>query len=123
MAFEYLAQYITFNSITEMDRAIDNYMASHYYNLTESERTILFKLASHSLEHTGACHLKASTIAESLKISTKTVYRSIKKLTELGIIEKNTKYKIKRNKRSEYLSYFTLCPIERVSTRDSPRSE
>ncbi|MGE7597556.1 helix-turn-helix domain-containing protein [Lysinibacillus fusiformis] len=32
--------------------------------------------------------LKASTIATSLEISTKTVYRSMKKLSELGIIEK-----------------------------------
>jgi len=63
-------------------------MAVHYYDLTESERAIVFKLASHSLEHTGVCHLKASTIAAALEISTKTVYRSMKKLAELGIIEK-----------------------------------
>ncbi|WP_418301268.1 helix-turn-helix domain-containing protein [Lysinibacillus fusiformis] len=88
MAFEYLAQYITFNSVTDMDKSVEDHMAVHYYDLTESERAIVFKLASHSLEHTGVCHLKASTIASSLEISTKTVYRSMKKLTELGIIEK-----------------------------------
>ncbi|MFJ6265572.1 helix-turn-helix domain-containing protein [Lysinibacillus xylanilyticus] len=88
MAFEYLAQYITFDSVTDMDKSVEDHMAVHYYDLTESERAIVFKLASHSLEHTGVCHLKASTIATSLEISTKTVYRSMKKLTELGIIEK-----------------------------------
>ena len=88
MAFEYLAQYITFDSVTEMDKSVEDHMVVHYYDLTESERAIVFKLASHSLEHTGVCHLKASTIATSLEISTKTVYRSMKKLTELGIIEK-----------------------------------
>ncbi|SCX38295.1 helix-turn-helix domain-containing protein [Lysinibacillus fusiformis] len=88
MAFEYLAQYITFNSVADMDKSVEDHMSVHYYNLTESERAIVFKLASHSLEHTGVCHLKASTIASSLEISTKTVYRSMKKLTELGIIEK-----------------------------------
>ncbi|WP_285397667.1 helix-turn-helix domain-containing protein [Lysinibacillus sp. fls2-241-R2A-57] len=88
MAFEYLAQYTTFDSITDMDTAVENHMAAHYYDLTESERAIVFKLASHSLEHPGVCHLKASTIAASLEISAKTVYRSIKKLVELGIIEK-----------------------------------
>ncbi|OXS76471.1 helix-turn-helix domain-containing protein [Lysinibacillus sp. KCTC 33748] len=71
-----------------MDKSVEDHMAAHYYDLTESERAIVFKLASHSLEHTGVCHLKASTIAASLEISTKTVYRSMKKLTELGIIEK-----------------------------------
>lgn len=88
MAFEYLAQYITFDSVTDMDKSVEDHMAVHYYELTESERAIVFKLASHSLEHPGVCHLKASTIAASLEISTKTVYRSMKKLDELGIIEK-----------------------------------
>ncbi|MBG9692634.1 hypothetical protein ABD91_17755 [Lysinibacillus sphaericus] len=88
MAFEYLAQYITFDSVADMDKSVEDHMAVHYYDLTESERAIIYKLASHSLEHTGVCHLKASTIAAALEISTKTVYRSMKKLTELGIIEK-----------------------------------
>ncbi|AVK95628.1 helix-turn-helix domain-containing protein [Lysinibacillus sphaericus] len=88
MAFEYLAQYTTFDSIADMDKSVEDHMAVHYYDLTESERAIVYKLASHSLEHTGACHLKASTIAEALEISTKTVYRSVKKLESLGIIEK-----------------------------------
>ncbi|WP_025219650.1 helix-turn-helix domain-containing protein [Lysinibacillus varians] len=88
MAFEYLAQYITFDSVADMDKSVEDHMAVHYYDLTESERAIVYKLASHSLEHTGACHLKASTIADALEISTKTVYRSVKKLEALGIIEK-----------------------------------
>ena len=88
MAFEYLAQYTTFESIADMDTAVENHMATHYYDLTESERAIVFKLASHSLENPGACHLKAATIAAALEISTKTVYRSVKKLEDLGIIEK-----------------------------------
>ncbi|RDV27673.1 helix-turn-helix domain-containing protein [Lysinibacillus capsici] len=88
MAFEYLAQYITFDTVAEIDRSVENHIAAHYYDLTESERAIVFKLASHSLEHPGVCHLKAATIATSLEISTKTVYRSMKKLAELGIIEK-----------------------------------
>ena len=88
MAFEYLAQYTTFDSVADMDKSVEDHMAVHYYDLTESERAIVYKLASHSLEHTGACHLKASTIADALEISTKTVYRSVKKLESLGIIEK-----------------------------------
>ncbi|WP_324730286.1 helix-turn-helix domain-containing protein [Lysinibacillus fusiformis] len=88
MAFEYLAQYITFNSVADMDKSVEDHMVVHYYELTESERAIIYKLASYSLEHAGVCHLKASTIAAALEISTKTVYRSMKKLSELGIIEK-----------------------------------
>jgi len=88
MAFEYLAQYETFESIADMDKSVEEHMAAHYYELTESERAIVFALASRSLAYPGACHLKAATIAAALEISTKTVYRSVKKLEELGIIEK-----------------------------------
>ncbi|MBL3729261.1 helix-turn-helix domain-containing protein [Lysinibacillus sp. HST-98] len=95
MAFEYLAQYTTFNSVADMDKSVEDHMAVHYYDLTESEREILFKLASHSLEYPGVCHLKASTIAASLEISTKTVYRAISKLESLGIIKKETTVKSK----------------------------
>ena len=95
MAFEYLAQYTTFESIADMDTAVENHMAVHYYDLTESERAIVFKLASHSLENPGACHLKAATIAAALEISTKTVYRAISKLESLGIIKRQKTTKVK----------------------------
>ena len=94
-AFEYLAQYETFNSVHEMDRHIEQHIQQHFYELTESERAIVYKLASHALNYPGACHLKASTIAESLEISTKTVYRAIKKLEQLQIIKKETTTKEK----------------------------
>ncbi|MEK5330235.1 helix-turn-helix domain-containing protein [Lysinibacillus sp. FSL W8-0992] len=95
MAFEYLATYKTFDSIADMDTAVEEHMAAHYYDLTESERAIVFKLASHALEHPGACHLKAATIAAALEISTKTVYRAITKLESLEIIKKETTVKSK----------------------------
>ncbi|MEK4495077.1 helix-turn-helix domain-containing protein [Ureibacillus sp. FSL W8-0352] len=88
MAFEYLAQYTTFTSVEEMDQHVEKHIQAHYYVLTKSERAIVFKLASHSLQYPGASHLKAETIADSLGISTKTVYRAIKKLESLGIIKK-----------------------------------
>jgi predicted transcriptional regulator len=78
-----------------MDTAVEEHIAAHYYDLTESERAIVFKLASHALEYPGACHLKAATIAAALEISTKTVYRAITKLESLGIIKKETTVKSK----------------------------
>ena len=83
MAFEYLAQYETFDSVQEMNQHVEEHIQQQYYELTESERAIVYKLASHSLNYPGVCHLKASTIADSLEISTKTVYRAIKKLESL----------------------------------------
>ncbi|WP_333880122.1 helix-turn-helix domain-containing protein [Lysinibacillus capsici] len=95
MAFEYLSTYKTFKSVADMDSAVEEHIAAYYYDLTESERAIVFKLASHSLEHPGACHLKAATIAAALEISTKTVYRAISKLESLGIVKKETTVKSK----------------------------
>lgn len=94
-AFEYLSQYETFNSVQEMDQHVEQHIQQHYYDLTESERAIVYKLASHALNYPGACHLKAATIAASLEISTKTVYRAISKLESLGIIKKHETTKVK----------------------------
>lgn len=88
MAFEYLEQYSTFDSVADMDAAVEDHIQQHYFDLTESERAIVFTLASRSLMYPGASHLKAETIADQVGVSTKTVYRSIKKLVELNIIEK-----------------------------------
>ncbi|AMQ06522.1 MULTISPECIES: helix-turn-helix domain-containing protein [Sporosarcina] len=88
MAFEYLAAYKTFESVADMDKSVEDHIAANYFDLTESERAIVFKLASRSLMYPGGSHLKAETFADQVGISTKTVYRSIKKLAELGIIEK-----------------------------------
>lgn len=95
MAFEYLATYTTFETVADMDQHVEEHIQQHFYELTETERAIVYKLASHSLNYPGVCHLKASTIADSLEISTKTVYRAISKLESLGIIKKQTTTKEK----------------------------
>lgn len=94
--FDYLEQYATFQSVEDMDKSVEDHMAEHYFNLTESERAIVFMLASRSLAYPGACHLKADTIATKLNISAKTVYRAVKKLNELGIIKKVTTIRDKK---------------------------
>lgn len=88
MAFEYLAAYATFKSVADMDKSVEDHMRVHRLDLTASERAIVFALAGRSLMFPGASHLKAETIANAVEVSTKTVYRSIKKLVDLCIIEK-----------------------------------
>ncbi|TQR26958.1 helix-turn-helix domain-containing protein [Lysinibacillus sphaericus] len=88
MAFEYLATYKTFESIADMDKSVEDHIAAHYYDLTESERAIVIALSQRSLMYPGASHLKAETIAEATGTSRSTVMRAIKKLVELNIIEK-----------------------------------
>ncbi|MED4553920.1 conserved phage protein [Lysinibacillus capsici] len=93
-----------------MDTAVEEHIAAHYYDLTESERAIVFKLASHSLEHPGACHLKAATIAAALEISIKTVYRAISKLESLGIVKKETTVKSKGGQGAASTLFALQCP-------------
>lgn len=119
MAFEYLKQYIAFQSIDEMDKEVDKHIQVHYYNLTASQRSILYKIASHSLDYPGACHLKASTIATALEISTKTVYRAIKKLESLSIIKKETTV---RGKGGQGANIFIILPCN-VPPKMSEREE
>ncbi|MCL1696545.1 helix-turn-helix domain-containing protein [Lysinibacillus sp. BPa_S21] len=118
-AFEYLAQYETFNSVKEMDQHVEQHIQRHFYNLTESERAIVYKLASHSLEYPGACHLKAATIATSLEISTKTVYRTISKLESLGIIKKQITTKEKGG-RGANIYIILSYQLEECGSTDKP---
>lgn len=84
MVFDYLKTYETFNTVAEMDEAVAQHLAAN--DLTESERNVIVRIAQSALAYPGAAHLKAKTIADSVGISTKTVYRSVKKASELGIL-------------------------------------
>ncbi len=86
--FDYLASYVTFESVQEMDEQVELHIRKNFYDLTESDKEVLYKIASHSLDYPGACHLKAQTIGEALEISVRTVFRSLKHLEELQIIQR-----------------------------------
>lgn len=118
MVFEYLKQHSTFDSVAEMDKSVEDHIAAHYYDLTSSERAIVFTIASRSLMYPGASHLKAETIADQVGVSTKTVYRSIKKLSELGIIEKVPGRKLNGIKGASIYRILPNVPSE-VSQRET----
>lgn len=116
--FEYLSQYATFDSVADMDENVEEHIAAHYYDLTDSERETVYHLASRALAYPGACHLKAQTIADNVGVSTKTVYRSVKKLTELGIIEKVPGTKLNGIKGASIYRILPNVPSE-VSQRET----
>jgi Fe2+ or Zn2+ uptake regulation protein len=80
----YLAKYKTFNSIQELNHHVDQYRQQ----TTETEFRILWKISNYAVKYIGAAHLKASTLADALGVSTKTIYRTLKSLAKKGIIEK-----------------------------------
>lgn len=119
MAFEYLVEYATFGSVEDMDANVQQHINKYRLDLTVSERAIVFALAGRSLMYPGASHLKADTIAKAVGVSTKTVYRSIKKLVELNIIEKVPQSKLNGIKGASIYKILTFdqsVPLE-VSKR------
>lgn len=84
MPFDYLKSYQTFTSITEMDEVVAGQLSRHV--LTQAECAVLLRIAQSALKYPGAAHLKACTIAASINVSTKTVYRAVKRLAALKII-------------------------------------
>ena len=93
MAFEYLAQYTTFESVDDMDNQINERIKTLRFDLTKSERAIIFAIKSHCLDYPGACHLKNETIAAEVGVSLITVSRAISKLVKFGIIGKANRSK------------------------------
>lgn len=93
MAFEYLAAYATFVSVEDMDNQINERIKEDRFNLTKSERAIVFAIKSHCLDYPGACHLRNETIAKEVGVSLITVSRAIKKLVDLKIIGKANRSK------------------------------
>lgn len=118
--FSYLSEYKTFDSVEEMNEQVIQHIEKHFLNLTKSEIKVLLKLSQHSLRYTGACHLKADTIADDLNISRKTVWRSTKKLSELGVIEIVASVKMNGIKGA---NIYRILPCPTMSEREKLQRE
>ncbi|WP_262177393.1 helix-turn-helix domain-containing protein [Saccharococcus sp. Marseille-Q5394] len=83
----YLKEYSRFNTIKEMDAAAEQHVNTHWDELTKSDRQVLDIIRRYSVKY-GAAHLKHGTIEDATGKSNVTVRRAIRKLVNLGIIEK-----------------------------------
>ncbi|WP_369622601.1 helix-turn-helix domain-containing protein [Bacillus cereus] len=86
-----LRKYQSFNSITEMDNSISEYLSA--YKLKESEYTVLWKLACYSCKFIGVSYLKVDSLADLTGYSKRTIQRAFKVLSELGIITRINQFK------------------------------
>ena len=86
-----LRKYQSFNSITEMDNSISEYLS--VYELKESEYTVLWKLACYSCKFIGVSYLKVDSLADLTGYSKRTIQRALKVLSELGIITRINQFK------------------------------
>ena len=103
--FHYLKPYASFSSVQQMDEHVDKHIQFH--DLTKSEQAILRAISQHALATPGAAHLKAKTIAEKLQISTKTVYRAVKKFESFAIVKKLSQTKMNGIKGA---NIYVICP-------------
>lgn len=79
-----LRKYQSFNSITEMDSSIAEYLSM--YKLKESEYTVLWKLACYSCKFIGVSYLKVDSLADLTAYSKRTIQRVLKCLSELALL-------------------------------------
>ncbi|MEH6934570.1 helix-turn-helix domain-containing protein [Bacillus sp. JJ783] len=86
-----LRKYQSFNSITEMDNSISEYLS--VYKLKESEYTVLWKLACYSCKFIGVSYLKVDSLADLTGYSKRTIQRALKVLSELRIITRINQFK------------------------------
>lgn len=86
-----LRKYSQFESVAEMDKSIENYLTE--YALNERDRTVLWKVACYSVKFVGVSYLKVQTLADLTGYAKRTIQRSLKSLTELGILTRIDQFK------------------------------
>ncbi|MDN4605908.1 helix-turn-helix domain-containing protein [Sporosarcina highlanderae] len=83
----YLKQHSRFNTTEELDAVAEQHVTRHWHEMTKSNRQVLEIIRRYSVKY-GAAHLKHETIEAATGKSNITVRRAIRKLVQLGIIEK-----------------------------------
>ena len=84
----YLSDYQTFTTKSELNEAITEHFDRCRYQLNETERTVFLMLARHAVKYPGVAHLKTETIAKAIGKTGRTVRRALASLVALGMIKK-----------------------------------
>lgn len=88
MSLMYLKEFSNFDSVRDMDNHVKQHIEMHFNKITKATLKVLYAIAGRALRFVGAAHLKAETIANDANVSVKTVMRAVKKLNDLGIVNK-----------------------------------
>lgn len=110
----YLSEYQTFESVHELNHHVDQYRQL----TTATEFRVLWLLSRYAVKYPGAAHLKAATIAAELDVSTKTIYRALKSLAELGAIIKHVTTRPKSGGQGANIYTIQPCVQAQVSSRE-----
>ncbi|UDK98387.1 helix-turn-helix domain-containing protein [Lysinibacillus sphaericus] len=99
-----LRDYEAFETVSELNEYIHNVLTQ--FDLKKTERELVWLLSGHSVKIKGVCWLKVQTMADMLGKSYKTIQRSLKRLKELGIIERVEQFRPARGGHSSFLTVF-----------------
>ena len=83
----YLTNYAYFTNKFELDEAAAKHKHEHWNEMNHTDRDVLDVIRRYSVKF-GAAHLKHDTIAEAIGKSNVTARRAVRKLVNLGIIDK-----------------------------------
>lgn len=86
----YLSNYKTFNNKKELNEATAAHLKRCRYEMNQTDHDVLLMISRYAVKYAGAAHLKNNTIATTLKKSVRTIQRSIKKLEQLKILQKQS---------------------------------
>ncbi|AUS14886.1 helix-turn-helix domain-containing protein [Bacillus velezensis] len=110
----YLAEHQTFNSTAALNAAVYEHIKRNTYDLNDTDRQALKKIARYAVKFSGVAHLKAETLAELIGKSVKTARRALNKLATLGIVKKiATTRKINGGKGANII---VILPVDDQST-------
>ncbi len=110
----YLADHQTFDSTADLNSAVYEHIKRNTYDLNDTDRQALKKIARYAVKFSGAAHLKAETLAELIGKSVKTARRALNKLATLGIVKKiATTRKINGGKGANII---VILPVDDQST-------
>jgi predicted transcriptional regulator len=83
----YLPEYAHFTNKHELDEAVKQHISANWNVLNKTDRAVLDMIRRYSVKH-GAAHLKHETIEIAVDKSNGSVRRILRKLEQLGIIER-----------------------------------
>lgn len=110
----YLAEHQTFDSTADLNAAVYEHIKRNTYDLNDTDRQALKKIARYAVKFSGAAHLKAETLADLIGKSVKTARRALNKLATLGIVKKiATTRKINGGKGANII---VILPVDDQST-------
>lgn len=117
----YLYEYSTFDNTQELNHHVSQHVSSHYYDMNDTEREVLYIISRYAVNKNGSCQLKVSTIADTLEKSERTIYRILNKLYELHIIERVNTTRLKSG--GQGANIYRILPYVRPEMSDRAQAE